>query len=466
MKTIGKRKIFTATFLILFIGLLCFTPHVFAVSYVYVQNNTSLEFSVNSVQTGDHTLDNDEWWRNTGTIVPWQKKTLALWTNRDEGIHNGDNFYFTTSLSSGSEQINLQLKLRGKWVHSSMWHSLSGNGFDHAWQNDRNWHEETFTIGGKSITVKYYSYYTGHDDDLLYIIQENEPYTQNIEDRNSIHILSYNIFMLSGILGKDQDIRAQAIPDHVRGYDVIVFNEAFDNDARENILLPALQDEYPYRTNVLDKSGAIEDGGVVIVSKWPIEDTQTSIYNDCISEDCLSAKGVLYVRINKMGKIYNIFGTHTQAWNSDEEQVRTRLNQLQQLRDFIDELDIPETEPVIVAGDLNVDSYANAFDEYNRMFEILDAQIPSYNGHPYTFDPDFNLYASGNVKEYLDYVLNINGWLQPSVSLNEVRILRSITDAMEGWDLSDHFAVYGHFTYPDTLMNNAPVECDEHGCEI
>jgi len=433
---------------VILLGLFLFSTSILAVTKVYVQNNTSLSFSISAQQTGDHTMDSDEWGHKYGELEPWQVKTKVMWTNRDEGIHWGDNFYLTTILKSGESSINLKIKLRGKWIHSTMHHSLSGDSFSHPWYNDRDWHQKTVIAGATSITIKYQAYFTGHDDDLLYIIQENYSGNQNSDDSNTLDILAYNIYMLSGVLGRDQYARADLIPDHIKGYDTLILSEAFDNGARED-LLSGLKGEYPYQTVVVDRSGSLEDGGVVIVSRWPIEYSKSIVYNDCTGDDCLAAKGAMYARINKNGKIYHLFGTHTQAYKDTLKQIDTRLNQLIQLKSFITSLNIPSSEPVIVGGDLNIDKHANVSQEYDDMYYILDALKPAFFGHPFTYDPWYNLYASGNDREYLDYVLTLKPFLQPIVYSNEVKIVRSMDDFMEGWDLSDHFAVKGHFVFPD-----------------
>ena len=173
----------------------------FGESYIYFQNNSSLTFSVSSSQTGPHTMDSDEWWgMQGGTINPWQLNTNLLWSNRESGIHNGTDFYLTTTLTSGGESISLKMHLNGNFIGSDMEHSLSGSsGFSHSWFSDRNFHQETFTLNGKTVTVKYTAYFTGGYDDILYVIQEHDPFPLDpvdLTDPGVLNVLSYNIFML------------------------------------------------------------------------------------------------------------------------------------------------------------------------------------------------------------------------------------------------------------------------------
>ena len=63
--------------------------------------------------------------------------------------------------------------------------------------------------------------------------------------------------------------RYDIIPEHVSGYDVLALQEVFANG--RGAFLRELAKEYPYHTEMLDKKGAnIHDGGVIIVSRYPI----------------------------------------------------------------------------------------------------------------------------------------------------------------------------------------------------
>ena len=154
--------------------------------------------------------------------------------------------------------------------------------------------------------------------------------------------------MLTPPIGNsDQITRAAIIPQHVHGYDAIIISEAFYNSARTT-LQGGLSLEYPYITAVVDNGIFNDDGGVFIASRFPIDTSAQIVYNDCNGSDCLAAKGVMYARINKLGKIYHLFGTHTQAWNTASD-VATRILQFEQLNNFIQSLNIPSDEAVILS---------------------------------------------------------------------------------------------------------------------
>lgn len=438
-----------------------FAYHAIGASYIYFQNNTSLSFNATSSQTGSHTMDASEWWGINGTISPWQLESNVLWSNRDQGIENGTDFFLTVNLESGGESFNLEMKLNGNFIGSDMWQSASGSGFNHSWYGDNNFHEETFSMLGKTFTLKYSAYFTGGDDDILFVIEEHDPFpvlASDLLDKNILNVLSYNIYMLTPpIAFTDQSTRAEFIADHVHGYDVIIINEAFDNAARD-ILTTNLMVEYPYFTAVVDEPGSLEDGGVLIYSKWPIGYSEDIVYSDCDGDDCLAAKGAMYARIDKLGTNYHVFGTHTQAW-ADPVNVATRQAQMTQLKNFVDAKNIPSNEAVILGGDFNVEKTANFLNEYNQMFTILDSSEPDYLGRPYTFDETLSDYASGGGFEYLDYVMTENAHRVPDTSTNTVIVLRSIEDDMwDIFDLSDHLAVQGRFVFPDPSASFVETE--------
>ncbi|PHJ24809.1 endonuclease exonuclease phosphatase domain-containing [Cystoisospora suis] len=63
--------------------------------------------------------------------------------------------------------------------------------------------------------------------------------------------------------------------------------------------------------------GTRRNGGVVIISRWPILQRHAYIYHHSAMPDSLENKGAVLVRIDKGGKIYNVVGTHLQSGESN-----------------------------------------------------------------------------------------------------------------------------------------------------
>ncbi len=414
---------------------------------IYVQNNTPFGFDVSWERSGAP-LKADCWKRGTATVKGGRKAKM-LEFNRDTGITNGKLFYFTTTLSGDDSQLELQQKLKGTTIGSTLWQSVKGPDFSNSWYSDRATHTATWKSANRKIGVRYSAYYTGGFDDVEYVLH----YTYGVapSDENTLNLLSYNVYLRPSppfINGQAQ--RTEQLPAQIKGYDVLVFCEAFDNTYRGK-LLSGLKPEYPYATRVVgaDKNLA-QDGGVIIASRWPIRAQDQKLFGSVSSgSDSMADKGVLYARIDKKGRIYHVFATHTQADSGTKDQ-QVRRKQLQMIRSFIVSKKIPATEPVIIAGDLNVNKANQS--EYNDMLEILKATSPATTGVRYSFYPTINDLASGS-NEMLDYVLWSNTHLAPVSAKNEVRMPRAakgwkdLLTENERWDLSDHFPVYSRLTF-------------------
>ncbi|HML19733.1 MAG TPA: sphingomyelin phosphodiesterase [Candidatus Dependentiae bacterium] len=198
--------------------------------------------------------------------------------------------------------------------------------------------------------------------------------------------------------------------------------------------------------------GFIGNGGVIIVSKWPIEVAREWIYGQGSGEDKFAKKGCVYARINKNGKHYHIFGTHLDTDSGIADK------QLRWAKQFITDQQIPTNEPVIFTGDLN----RTFLDANNRgILNEIKANIVEFRGSPITANDWSNALSLFGYSSTLDYILTINGYQQPSSGWVKVKKMISITPWSDEkywnqWqpmrnvrDLSDHYAIVGHLVYPN-----------------
>ncbi|MGW1378348.1 sphingomyelin phosphodiesterase [Streptomyces sp. NPDC002446] len=286
-----------------------------------------------------------------------------------------------------------------------------------------------------------------------------------------LKVLSYNAFLMSKNLYPNwgQDHRAQAIPaaDFFQGNDVVILQEAFDNSSSDALKSRASA-QYPHQTPVVGRSksgwdatgGAYsavvpEDGGVTLLSKWPVLRKEQYIYKDACGSDSHSNKGFVYAVLDVNGAKVHIVGTHAQSTDSGcaaGEAAADRAKQFKELDAFLDAKDIPADEEVMVAGDLNVDSHSA---EYGALLSNADlAPADSRTGHPYSFDTQENSIAKyrypDDPREDLDYVLHRNGHARPAGWQNEVIKEESAPWTVSSWgkeytytNLSDHYPVVG-----------------------
>ncbi|MFF4367591.1 sphingomyelin phosphodiesterase [Streptomyces sp. NPDC001594] len=286
-----------------------------------------------------------------------------------------------------------------------------------------------------------------------------------------LSVLTYNTFLMSKNLYPNwgQDHRAAEIPkaSFFQGRDVVVLQEAFDNGASDALKANASA-QYPYQTPVVgrgkngwDATGGSysattpEDGGVTVLSKWPILRKEQVIYKDACGADWWSNKGFAYVVLDVNGTKVHVVGTHAQSTDSGcgtGEAAQMRSRQFKAIDAFLDAKNIPAGERVIVAGDMNVDSRSP---EYSSMLTDLDlAPADTRTGHPYSFDTALNSIANyrypTDPREDLDYVLYRKGNARPSGWENNVVKEETTPWTVSSWgtsytysNLSDHYPVVG-----------------------
>ncbi|WP_018690559.1 sphingomyelin phosphodiesterase [Algicola sagamiensis] len=261
------------------------------------------------------------------------------------------------------------------------------------------------------------------------------------KNKNELTILAYNIMQLP-FQNWDQTQRMQRIPDAIRTIqpfpDVIALSEVFTDEAMAE--LAQLKDIYPYITPVVghncrsvewqssrgacSSSPFVIRGGVMIMSRWPISSMHQYIFHgsDRQSWDYFSNKGAAYVEVVKNGQPYHIVATHLQATHDDDsrQEHRIRMEQLYEMKMWLNSFGIPKSEPLILAGDFNVES--KKVDEYLEMLHISQTTIQYHFKDDAASYPERNWLArAGNQKngydmcynDTLDYILVREDHLQP-----------------------------------------------------
>lgn len=300
---------------------------------------------------------------------------------------------------------------------------------------------------------------------------------------NDLRVLTHNVYLpvfLRGLgtgPGTDQRAALVAQADYIRGYDVVALNELFelnyDGSGPANVILQGLANDYPYQTPVIasdlnasqwdDSIGHIDpvkkNGGVAILSRWPIEYQAQVMFNNSCGDDSLDNKGFAYARILRNGERLHLIATHTQSESSScggtPKGSAERLAQFGKIRDFVAAQNIPAHEPVIIAGDLNVKTQGP---EYQNMLSALNARAPQYLNDIPSWNPEQNDLAAkqypGYAPEHLDYLLlsaahaDIPGWGNATLPVAAASTWRDtviIPDSYhyESDEYSDHFPVVG-----------------------
>ena len=292
-------------------------------------------------------------------------------------------------------------------------------------------------------------------------------------DTISLKTVNYNIFgRWNGVTGYEgQDTRLENIPYAILAnpklgpdVDVITFEEAWcpnnqlfsgavmcaGDKSRDLLTQAMIEAGWKYHTQVIDKPGVSvvdkpANGGAIIFSKWPILATSQYVYTKGLGQDKDAAKGVIYVRIKKtqngISQIFNIFGTHLQAWSTPEGK-KGRQNELREIHDtFLPAIGIPQngTEVVLYQGDMNTD-YVLYPEEVEEMQTILKAKLPQFIGDQlYSSDPSTNYLVGkdgaaeqdGCLSEYESQLKGNNGIvpLKPTATCSGKLSVPSTTNA-------------------------------------
>ena len=256
-------------------------------------------------------------------------------------------------------------------------------------------------------------------------------------DEPDLSILTYNVFLRfpTWIFHDNHDYRTAHISSHVKGHDAIVLQEAFSNDHRQQII-EMLKAEYPHNTQPLgDDEWFSHNGGVAILSRWPMIRQEMLVFDRCRGPDCLVKKGAIYVGLDtNLGPVH-LIGLHLQA---EVDYGTTRLRQIDQLRTVIKSLELPDDEPVLLAGDFNIDFYTDATDgEFAYTRSVLNLGFDDSNPEP-SYHSDSNSILVDASRERLDYVFYLKDHRTPLKAINAVHFIRH-----DRADLSDHHAVIG-----------------------
>lgn len=199
----------------------------------------------------------------------------------------------------------------------------------------------------------------------------------NILERKNIKFLTQNFFMLANTdflkLYKTERL-AYFVKHHLNNYDIVCVQECMG-------MLPKRDHEFLHyaRLNGFNYSAVndaptmtseyLGDGGILIVSRFPIVEQEFRNFKYGVYSDSIAQKGVQFAKIKIQDEYLLVFNTHLNASYISESMdevmasVNTRLIQLETIRDFVNlKIDLhahqhPDKKPlVILAGDLNVNS--------------------------------------------------------------------------------------------------------------
>ena len=270
--------------------------------------------------------------------------------------------------------------------------------------------------------------------------------------KDLIKILSFNIFCRPDVpmssFTEYQDIRMKLFVKHVLPqYDIVSLQEMFHMPltSRRNRFIELAKSEGFYWSHHTNRTSSLSpniDGGLLILSRFPIVHTDTLHYSSSAFADWYASKGVLYCLVQcgpTRDHFMHVFTTHLQATYNEESRPvseKVRSSQLVQLAAFVLKCVTggaanSEAWPIIITGDVNVQCRKSATDgsdssEYLAMMKVLKKQL-GFRGQ---FIRDLTREIDGHTHPitYGDSHIDPNGTIHPrETRLSDVDDLRKST---------------------------------------
>ncbi len=222
---------------------------------------------------------------------------------------------------------------------------------------------------------------------------------------------------------------ARALMEFEGDPDVVLLQEIWSVKARDR-LIKDLAHEYSYckHPQTIGAGAAVlQASGLVVFSKYPLEDFGFKEFTRGIRGDKLARKGIVGARLTKNSRHVAVFTTHLQAGGQRDPSVKP--DQLRECNDFIGKfVGDHKDEIVVLAGDFNIRSTDPA--EYKAIFTRLNGARDSYQERlgPLTTTTRNDKQR----KKRIDYLL----------TFGDVKAASTIVDPA-GPRISDHLAVFG-----------------------
>lgn len=269
-------------------------------------------------------------------------------------------------------------------------------------------------------------------------------YTNSSVNEEPIHelkILNWNIYMLPycNIINRNNK-RAHAIADKLitLDYDIIVFQEAFDNNPRQ-IIRDKLKHLYPYIYGPANVSrfSFRTNSGLWVLSKIPLEKIKEIEYKNRSGIDAWARKGAVMFQGNWTGHAFQLVATHLQADSSNN----VRRKQCREIATQLLEKYAIENVPQFVCGDFNIEIADT--ENYDYMLHSLDAENGYMDGDIHvSFDEVDNCLArrEKGQKLLIDYILIRNHTRKVDSIKRRISVFKDRIDNKID-DLSDHYGI-------------------------
>lgn len=253
----------------------------------------------------------------------------------------------------------------------------------------------------------------------------------------SLKVLSLNVWGLPAPIGKDLEPRMERIAESIQDYDIVALQETFDQRTE---VLPRLSGfAYAYH----HKNGGLysQACGLMVLSRYPIVETDFMAFPKAVLPDSLASKGVLFVRLKhpQLGFV-DVYDTHYQS-RDEADAVKTRIESdnwtMQRLW-----LKHNRYYPTILVGDFNLLPQQSEYQDLGQRLPLIDtydlARPQAAAGEQISHHtwPSWTSYTPH--EDRIDYIFLLKNGLW-NYRVSESRIL--FREPVRGYLLSDHLGV-------------------------
>jgi len=251
----------------------------------------------------------------------------------------------------------------------------------------------------------------------------------------SLRVLSFNIWGLPAPIGRDLLPRLERIAEAIQDYDLVLIQEAFDQSTAR---LPEMSG-FPYAYHHQNLDLWRQASGLMILSRFPIVDTDFMPFPGLAPPDLLANKGVLFARLQHPDLGYlDVYNTHYQSRQQpDAAEVRIRSNNTT-LKHLL--LKHQQYFPTIIGGDFNAVPGRPEHQDLLQRLPLIDTytaapKTPEIQTIAHSWPSDY--YASRR-KNRIDYVFLLENALWDYA----VQQARMVFDTpWRDYLLSDHLGV-------------------------
>jgi len=238
--------------------------------------------------------------------------------------------------------------------------------------------ENTFPLNSMSKKLTYYHPLCDLNLTEFQISESNHDLLLK-RSKTEIRILTYNIFLRSLVKNNESDWKEERLKDFcslLHNYDIICLQEMFGtlNSRKQMLIRAATIAGFFFFVDTASPdflSKYFADGGLIILSRFPIIAHGYHKYRYGVVADSLAEKGLIYAKISIKDSYLHIFTSHLQASYYDSGETnfiasfRTRMDQLNHVNYLMSEILAKEydkrSDKVMLVGDFNVDAIGYAY---------------------------------------------------------------------------------------------------------